>query len=113
MLRADRLKSNLFFINISTRVFILVTIPLAIILMPKSIIFDGSTICLFKNIFGINCLGCGMTRAIFLVFEGNIITACQLNLRVLVVFPILVALWTELIYKQINSFRLDYTYPKL
>jgi len=80
--------------------------------MPKSIIFDGSTICLFKNIFGINCPGCGMTRAIFLVFEGDIITACQLNLGVLVVFPILVALWTELIYKQINSFGLDCSFPK-
>ena len=113
MLRADRLKNNLLFIKISTKVCILLTIPLAIILMPKSIIFDGPTICLFKNIFGINCPGCGMTRAIFLVFEGDIITACQLNLGVLVVFPILVALWTELIYKQINLFRLNYTYPKL
>ena len=73
-------------------------------LMPNSIIFDGSTICLCKNIFGINCPGCGMTRAIFLVFKGDLITAYQLNLGVLIVFPILVALWIKLIYKQINSF---------
>ena len=52
-------------------------------------IFDGQTICLYKNLFEVNCLGCGITRAIFLVFEGDIFGAYGLNPGVLIVFPIL------------------------
>ena len=68
-------------------------------------IFDGQTICLFKNIFEFNCFGCGITRAVFLVFEGDLFVACRLNLGVLLVLPILVSLWLELIYKEIKSLR--------
>ena len=74
-------------------------------MFPKNMIFDGQTICLFKNIFEVNCLGCGITRAIFLVFEGDLFGACRLNLGVLVVLPILVSLWIELIYKEVKSLR--------
>ena len=78
---------------------------MAIILLPKSMIFDGQTICLFKNIFEFDCFGCGITRAIFLVFEGDIFGAYRLNPGVLIVFPILVSLWVGLVYKEIKSFR--------
>lgn len=91
--------------KIFARTSILLTIPLAIILLPKSMIFDGQTICLFKNLFEFNCLGCGITRAIFLVFEGDIFGAYRLNPGVLIIFPILVSLWVGLIYKEIKSLR--------
>jgi len=92
-------------LKIFARTSILLTIPLAIILLPKSMIFDGQTICLYKNLFEVNCLGCGITRAIFLVFEGEIFGAYRLNPGVLIVFPILVSLWVGLIYKEIKSLR--------
>ena len=56
------------------------------------------TICLYKNITGNNCYGCGMTRAIFLALKGQIIPAVLLNWRVSIVLPILIILW----YKQMN-----------
>jgi hypothetical protein len=31
--------------------------------------------CLFKTLFGIDCLGCGLQRAIVLLFKGNLIEA--------------------------------------
>ena len=56
------------------------------------------TLCLYKNITGNNCYGCGMTRAIFLALKGQIIPAVLLNWRVSIVLPILIILW----YKQMN-----------
>jgi hypothetical protein len=31
--------------------------------------------CLFKTLFGIECLGCGLQRAIVLILKGNLIEA--------------------------------------
>jgi hypothetical protein len=34
--------------------------------------------CLFKTLFGIECLGCGLQRAIVLLFKGNLIEAFRM-----------------------------------
>jgi hypothetical protein len=32
--------------------------------IPVSVIARGPSLCLYKRIFGVECLGCGMTRAV-------------------------------------------------
>ncbi|MDR7210868.1 DUF2752 domain-containing protein [Flavobacterium piscis] len=34
--------------------------------------------CLFKTLFGIECLGCGFQRALFLLFQGDFFTAFKM-----------------------------------
>jgi uncharacterized membrane protein len=34
--------------------------------------------CLSKTLFGIECLGCGFQRALFLLFQGNFIAAFKM-----------------------------------
>ncbi|RUT71908.1 DUF2752 domain-containing protein [Flavobacterium cupreum] len=34
--------------------------------------------CLFKTLFGIECLGCGFQRALFLLFQGEFSAAFQM-----------------------------------
>jgi hypothetical protein len=34
--------------------------------------------CLFKTLFGIECLGCGFQRALFLLFQGNFFGAFKM-----------------------------------
>jgi uncharacterized protein YqgC (DUF456 family) len=34
--------------------------------------------CLFKTLFGIECLGCGFQRALFLLFEGEFLAAFKM-----------------------------------
>ncbi len=109
MHRVVHLKNRISFIWILIKISILVAIPIVIIIIPKSIVFNGPTICLINNIFGIDCLGCGMTRAIFLVFDGDFITAFKLNSRILFVLSILFFLWIKLIYKQISAGLYLYT----
>ena len=53
------------------------------------------TVCLFKNIFGIPCPGCGMTRAFLFIAHGDIRSALELNVNSLAVFVVVVALWAQ------------------
>ncbi len=72
------------------RVILYVSIVLFFIIVPTEYIEKGPTICLFKNIFKMECLGCGMTRAISSIFHGNFIKAFYYNKLVIVIFPLLV-----------------------
>ena len=51
------------------------------------------TICLFKNITGIPCPGCGMTRAFLFLGHGKIYEATMLNPSSLLAFTIIIFLW--------------------
>lgn len=49
---------------------------------------DGKfTICVIKNVFGIHCPGCGMTRAFLFLGHGDIRTALRLNINSLSSLP--------------------------
>ena len=101
MHRAVHLKNKISLIWILIKISILFAIPVLLLILPNSLVFKGQTICLINNIFGINCIGCGMTRAIFLVFDGDLISAFNLNAKILLVLPILFLHWIKLVYKQI------------
>ena len=47
------------------------------------------TLCLYKNITGNNCYGCGTTRALMSIIQFQIEDAINLNWRILVIVPIL------------------------
>jgi hypothetical protein len=49
----------------------------------------GPTLCLWKRFFGIECLGCGMTRALSRLLHGDLAAALAHNRLVVVVFPLL------------------------
>jgi hypothetical protein len=77
---------------------LLAILPFSLYLIPKRFIFDnGLTFCLIKNIFGIECYGCGITRSIFSILYLDFGSAYDYNKLVFLVFPILVYLWIRLI----------------
>ena len=47
------------------------------------------TLCLYKNITGNNCYGCGTTRALISIFQFQIEDAINFNWRILFIAPIL------------------------
>jgi len=61
-------------------VFLLVT--------PTQLIENGPTICVFRNLFGIECWGCGLTRAFSCLLHNNLRGALEYNKAVVVVFPV-------------------------
>ncbi len=70
-------------------------IPLLFILVPTLTLEIGHPICLFKNIFGLNCPGCGMTRAISCVFHADFVGAFFHNKSVVVVFPLICFIYIQ------------------
>lgn len=57
------------------------------------------TLCLFTNLTGYHCPGCGMTRAVFCVLHGELAEAWACNRLVVVVFPLLAWLWAAWAWK--------------
>lgn len=67
---------------------VLTVIVLAI--MPLEALEGFPSFCPFKRFLGIQCYGCGMTRALCALLHGHGRLALQYNRGVLVVFPMLV-----------------------
>ena len=49
----------------------------------------GPTLCLWRRLFGINCLGCGMTRAVCEAAHGHFFQAMQQNKLVIPLLAVL------------------------
>ncbi len=63
--------------------------PMVFIFVPISYFEFGPIICLTKNIFGIECPGCGITRAIASIFHADFVSALRYNRFIVIVFPLL------------------------
>ena len=51
------------------------------------------TICLIKNIFGVECFGCGITRAIIASVQLDFTKAIEYNTMVIIVLPLFIHEW--------------------
>jgi hypothetical protein len=73
---------------------------LCIYVIPKEWLFDEShTLCLFHNLTGRDCWGCGMTRAMASVAYLDFEAAWDYNRAVVVVAPLLVWLWGKWVWQ--------------
>jgi hypothetical protein len=72
---------------------------------PKSLLDNGIELCLSKNLFGKECIGCGMTRAIIKILHFDFKAAYDLNYRVVIVFPLLAYIWLKTIIKKLGEIR--------
>jgi hypothetical protein len=56
---------------------------------------ERQSICLFKNIFGIDCYGCGITKAIISAVQLDFVRAFSYNKLIIVVMPLIIYLWVK------------------
>lgn len=73
----------------------IIFIPVILFFIPVSSIAEFHSICLFKNITGIECYGCGMTRAILSALHFQFNTAFQFNKLFIIVYPLLIFIWIK------------------
>jgi hypothetical protein len=71
----------------------LLSIPVILFILPLEWLKDQHTICLYKNITGNECYGCGMTRAILSAIHLKFADAFNYNKLVLFVLPVLIYIW--------------------
>ena len=62
---------------------------LTLAVIPMEAINSFPTFCPFKRYFGIECFGCGMTRALSAFLHGNLRVAIAYNRGVLFTLPLL------------------------
>jgi len=72
---------------------VILVLPILLYLVPLDWLNKQHTICLFKNIFGIDCYGCGITRAILSGLHFNFEDAINYNNMVVIVLPLLIYIW--------------------
>lgn len=75
-------------------IVILSSILLVALLVPP-FYQGGFTLCLFRNITGLPCPGCGMTRAFLFLGHGDFYEAIRLNPNSLLAFSIILFLWSN------------------
>jgi hypothetical protein len=68
-------------------------LPLAFVFIPTTWLESRRSVCLIRNLFGVKCPGCGMTRALSCVFHGDFKRAFHYNKLVVIVFPLLCYIW--------------------
>ena len=82
-----------------------VILPLFMLIVPLSSLESYPSLCLFKNIAGIDCIGCGMTRAVSSLLHGDAEKAYRYNRLVVIVFPLLLYSWMTFISKEWAALR--------
>ena len=80
-------------------------LPIIFLLIPTSWFESRRSLCLIRNVFGVKCPGCGMTRAISCIFHGNLKKALQYNRLVVIVLPLLCFAWLEALMTEYQRYR--------
>ena len=73
----------------------LLSIPIILFSLSQETIPTNKCLCLFSNIFEVQCYGCGTYRAIMSFLNVEIINALNYNINILFVFPLLLYIWIK------------------
>ena len=82
--------------------FTFVLLPLCPLVIGKSELLTYPSICLFKYIFGTECFGCGITKALWSLYDFEFVAAFHHNKLVILVAPILAFAWLKAVYKELT-----------
>ena len=78
---------------------VLFLLPFLLSMLSLDNLEGKHSICLFRNLFGIECYGCGITKAIIASLQLDFIRAFQYNKLIVIVMPLIVYVWGREIIK--------------
>ena len=76
-----------------TLLFAFIILPIILFFMPLEWLNKQHSICLIKNILGVECYGCGITRAIISGVQLDFTKAIEYNKMVIIVLPLFIYEW--------------------
>ena len=76
-----------------TLLFAYIILPIILFFIPLEWLNKQHSICLIKNIFGVECYGCGITRAIISGVQLDFTKAIECNKMVIIVLPLFIYEW--------------------
>ena len=80
-------------------------VPLVLLLLPADFFDKGPSLCLSKVLAGVECYGCGTTRAFMHLIHLDFEAAYGFNKLAFISFPVLCFLWLQGFRKDFNLFR--------
>ncbi len=92
--------------------FLLVIAPVILRVLPSDFFDDGPVICPSRHFLGLECPGCGLTRATQHFLHGEWEVALDYNPLVVVVVPLLGLVWTAQLIALIRYGRTYYRHVK-
>ena len=85
---------------------VLFLLPFLLSILSLDKLESKHSICLFKNLFGIECYGCGITKAIIASIQLDFVRAFEYNKLIVVAMPLIVYLWVKEFVKSINALKM-------
>lgn len=82
---------------------IFILIPIVLYFIPLDWLTKQHTVCLYKNITGHDCYGCGLTRAVLSALHFEFVKAFHYNKLFIIVMPLLIYIWIKMLIKQWSS----------
>ena len=82
---------------------LLVAAPALFAAIPAPVIASGPDLCLIKLLLGVECWGCGITRALHQLMLGDWRTALELHRGVFAVALALAAEWVRLLVQTMTT----------
>lgn len=80
-----------------------IVFPIGLFFVPLEWLIEQHSICIVKNIFGTECPGCGMTRAVISAIQFEFVKAFEFNKLVTIVLPIFTYVWIKQVIKYFNE----------
>ncbi|MGL4761153.1 MAG: DUF2752 domain-containing protein [Sarcina sp.] len=85
--------------------FVLLILGVILIYVIPLSYVEGRSFCLFYNLFEIECLGCGFSRAFFNMTRLNLVKAIKYNKMILVLGPFAILMLISELKYLIYSFK--------
>ncbi len=77
---------------------IIVVSPFVLLFLPVDFFDNGESLCLSQQLAGMECYGCGMTRAVMHLIHFDFSGAWHFNKLSFIVTPMLFPLWLKSLY---------------
>lgn len=75
--------------------FIILFLPLFLPFVSLNWLESKETICVFSNLTGIDCFGCGITKSLIAILKLEFTKAFQYNKLVIIIAPLLFFVWIK------------------
>ena len=85
------------------RLLAALAVAVVAIAVPARVIEAGPVLCLFRRFLGVQCWGCGMTRAFSHALHGQFAEAWRHNHLVVIVLPVMVAVGLGLLRRECKT----------
>jgi hypothetical protein len=101
-------------VPISVKLSLVILLPVLLFFIPVDWLNGQHTLCLFKNLTGRECWGCGITRAIISAVQFHFEAAFHYNKLIVIVLPLLLYEWIKTVKSLvIQFFKLHLTHIRV